>query len=106
MNHEKTDKTIKENRIKVMDSGRKKEKEDSLLALIVSCHLAQLSPCPQRCPRETQSSLQSRKNNMVFFSVTKTFSEQELYLTVRGKKTRCLARALCSDLVGWECPAV
>lgn len=55
--HKMMDKTIKENRMKVIGNGIKK---DSLPALTVSCYLAPRSPCPQRCTRELRSSLQSR----------------------------------------------
>lgn len=54
------------------------EKEDSLPALTVSCYLALWSPCPQRYPRETQSSLQARKQQALklFFFSSKTSSKQ------------------------------
>lgn len=70
--HEKMDKTLKEDRMKVIGSGIKK---DSLHALTVSCYLAPRSPCPQRCTRETLSSLQSRINNKSNFLFIKNFSQ-------------------------------
>lgn len=88
MNREKMDNTVEENRMKVMDGGRKK---DSLPALIVSCYLAQLSPCPQRRPWETRSSLQAKKQQLIFF-----FLYQKLSLSM----TFTWAQTLCSDLVG------
>lgn len=84
MNHERMDETIKENRMKAMDGGRKK---DSLPALTASCYLALWSPCHQRYPKETQSSLQSRKKQqqLKLSFLSKTFPEDEFNLAVREK---------------------
>lgn len=75
MNHEKTDKTIKENRIKVMDSGRKKKGgltscSDSFL---LSCSVVSLSSA---VPKRDSVFSTIQKNNMFFF-----FLWQKLFLS-------------------------
>lgn len=57
------------------------EKKASPHDLTVSCCLGQSSPCPQRCPWETQSSLQARRQQLIFFSLSETFSEHDFYLS-------------------------
>lgn len=69
--------------VEVWGTGRRwimEEKKDSPPALTVSCYLGQLSPCPQRRLWETQSSLQARRRQLIFFSLSETFSEHDFYL--------------------------